>query len=419
MKPWYLIQFQLNGVAAINKSYSKVSKHLNSQVKSKAFFVPLVIIWSVSMISLSVIRGIKHDYVAYLGQWQLVLDGKDPWSTDNTYGPIHNLLAYFLEIGPIVPKIFMGGTPIVPKIFMGGTFILVNFLLIKLLVEKNLKVSHLYLYGLFIPFNFLIIGIVFSYGLNDGLVASLIGLALIARFKERIYLVGICLGIAMLLKFYPALIVPFFCLDNRRIDLRALYAAAITFTLGMFASFVVWGNSVFLPLNVGVIREPNLLSILSSLSRNQVFENYPTWNNVFQLLISQNAILVVAVTVFVLVIAYKFRLSWIEGCVLAQFAFLLTYKVGHQQFYIPWLILLVGLLIADTHRSMLLAYCCVPYAIFLSMFQFGYEILTDGYNQVGGIVRNDVGYFAFILGLLTFVTFILVTRSAIERSKVL
>ena len=31
-------------------------------------------------------------------QWQLVLDGRDPWSTNSAYGPLHNAFALLVPI---------------------------------------------------------------------------------------------------------------------------------------------------------------------------------------------------------------------------------------------------------------------------------------------------------------------------------
>jgi hypothetical protein len=48
------------------------------------------------MIWIAVTSGAQHDYIAYLSESELVLSGADPWSTDNAYGPLHNILAYLL-----------------------------------------------------------------------------------------------------------------------------------------------------------------------------------------------------------------------------------------------------------------------------------------------------------------------------------
>jgi hypothetical protein len=95
------------------------------------------------------------------------------------------------------------------------------------------------------------------------------------------------------------------------------------------------------------------------------------------------------------------ELTWIEGAALAGLTYPLIYKVGHPQFYIASMFLLVGLLILGTPRARRLAYCFVPFVLFLSAFQFGYEVLTGGYSEIGGSVRRSVGFISFALGITT------------------
>src|SRR6476469_7330685 len=66
-------------------------------------------IWSGAMIWLALAGGVQHDYGPYLAQWRLVLSGSDPWSTDNAYGPLHNVLAYLLPAGDLAPKLAIAG----------------------------------------------------------------------------------------------------------------------------------------------------------------------------------------------------------------------------------------------------------------------------------------------------------------------
>ena len=67
----------------------------------------VLILWSLLMLWLSWQQGVRHDYGGYLGQWRLLLDGADPWSTTNTYGPLHTILGFLLPYGPLAPKLFI------------------------------------------------------------------------------------------------------------------------------------------------------------------------------------------------------------------------------------------------------------------------------------------------------------------------
>ena len=53
----------------------------------------------------TILGGIRHDYVYYLQQWQLVLDRADPWSGNNAYGPLHNAFALLVPLHPLAPKL--------------------------------------------------------------------------------------------------------------------------------------------------------------------------------------------------------------------------------------------------------------------------------------------------------------------------
>ena len=59
------------------------------------------------------------------------------------------------------------------------------------------------------------------FGLNDGFVAALVIGAVLARRDGRIVLAGVLLGLATLDKYYPALLIPFFALDDAHASTRA------------------------------------------------------------------------------------------------------------------------------------------------------------------------------------------------------
>jgi hypothetical protein len=351
-----------------------------------------LVAWSGAMCVLAVLRGVRHDYVQYLRQWSLVRNGEDPWSGSNTYGPVHNLLAFLAEPSRLGPKLFLV-----------VAFLAVNFLLLCALLRTRPTASPLLAYAAIVPLNFAVISVVASFGLNDALVAAFLGLAVLARFRGRLLLAGAFVGLAILLKYYPALLVPFLCLDGRRLNLKPLLAAIATTAVGIALSFVVWGDGVVASLTMGVSREPKLLSVLYALEQHPELGGRSA---VVDFLVRANTIFVLLGVALCVVLVFWLRLSWIEGAAIGTLVYLLIYKVGHPQFFIPWLFLLVGLLILGTARSRYLAYCCLPYVLFISVFQVGYEVLTDGYREIGAGVRANVGFVAFTLGVATIVFFL-------------
>jgi len=72
---------------------------------------------------------------------------------------------------------------------------------------------------------------------------------------------GICLGLGVLLKFMPIVLLPFLILDRGRPRYRLLSAAAVTIVLGLGASVLLWGPATFRPLIFAAGRSSHHLSI--------------------------------------------------------------------------------------------------------------------------------------------------------------
>ena len=314
-----------------------------------------VAIWSLSMIWLALATGAQHDYIYYLDQWDLVLSGANPWGTENAYGPLHNVLAYLRRFGPLAPKMLI----ILSFLVANG------FLLREIFALRDGRPLYGF-YLLIVPTNFLVISMAFTYGLNDGLVAALVVFALIARYRGYFVIPGCFLGLAVLLKFYPIILVPMFALDAGRFRWRLIFAAAAITIAGMTFAAVVWGDAIFRPFTMAAERGPTLLSILASLS---FFPFLIGGQGVLDFLLKANVVFVAFVALLSTLISWKLRIHWLEASVLGLLAVLLTYKVGHQQFYLPWLFLVAALPLAGTESSRRLMWICVPQVLFLSAFQ--------------------------------------------------
>jgi len=355
-----------------------------------------VSLWSAAMFVLAAKSGIQHDYASYLGEWKLVLSGNDPWSTNNAYGPLHNLIAYLLPFG------WFG-----PKLFIVGSLVAANALLVHELMRTKATTGDYVRYVLTVPSNVLIISMGATYGLNDSLVAAFVMLAVALRLREKDFAAGAVLGFAVLLKYYPVLLVPLFALDRERFRGRLVLSAVAVTVLGLAVAIGIWGQAPLQALYFGTDRGPKILSILSALEGQPALVGGPS---VLAFLIRANAAFVVAVEIIAIVLARALRLHWLEASVLGYLAVCLTYKVGHQQFYIPWLFLVAALPLAGTSSARRLAWLCLPFALFLSIFQWGYAYGSDGYHEVLGVVRRDVGFFAFPFGIATIAAYFLARR---------
>ena len=341
--------------------------------------------WSALMAVLCAGSGVRHDYIEYLSQWRAILAGADPWATNNAYGPLHNLLAVLLPLGLLAPKFLMA-----------AALLLANFLFVRELLKLERTAVIVYGYLLAVPANFLIIIMAFAYGLNDALVAAFVTLAVIARYRDRMLLAGALLGLAILLKYYPIFLVPFFALEKNRIRADLVVAALVVTSIGLVVTVYLWKGAFLAPLYFAAERPPKILSILSALQSDPVLVG---GHNILKFLVRTNSAFVVAIACLGILVAWTMRLHWIEASVLGLLAILLTYKVGHQQFYIPWLFLVAALPLAERASARRLLVLCLPFVIFLSVFQLCY-FFANG-SAPFDVVRKYVGFVAFIMGVAT------------------
>jgi hypothetical protein len=238
------------------------------------------------------------------------------------------------------------------------------------------------------------------YGLNDVLCAAFVGGAVLARVRGWYVLCGVMLGAAILLKYYPALLVPFFALDARRINVRLIAAAVVITVLGLALAYLKWGVTVFDPVLYGVEREPKLLSIFAAL------QNAP-WlvggKGNLEAMLRANGPLVLFATAVVFVLAYLARLRWVEGATLGLLTVLTAYKVGHQQFFMTWLVLVAALPLSGSTIGRSAARICLPLAIFVSIYQWGYQFAAKNYREDYQFIRDYGGFVAFPLAMATLV----------------
>ncbi len=359
-----------------------------------------IVAWIATMTWLAVTTGGQHDYLFYLQQWRLVLAGDNPWATSNAYGPGHNALAPLLAFGDFGPKYFIVAT---------------------LLLASTLLAARLWtarggagLYGpylLAIPTNVLVVGMGVIYGLNDGLVTALVIGAVLARCERRLWLSGALLGLAALVKYYPLFLILPFALEGRRLRPSVAISAAVVFAAGMALAYVLWGPAMIDAVVLGVERGPKLLSILNALTTVPGAQAPVGW------LIDTNAYFVAAAALIATGASWWLRLHWLEAAAVTLLAVLLTYKTGHQQFWMPWLALIAGLPLVGSRQSDGMALAALPLVLFLSLYHWGYQFGSDGYRSSLGWVRAYGGFVAFPLGAGTLAAWIWLRLRARPREQ--
>jgi len=367
----------------------------NLDLRQKEFLLFIIFTWSSLMMAFAAARSVRHDYSSYLKQWDLVLNGMDPWAPlemtweTNIYGPLHNIFAILLPLSPVAPKIFWC-----------LTFIIVNYFLFIKLIRSEINYKHIIIYLLTIPFNFLVISICFSYGNNDTIVAALIGFATLARFQNKLFKVGIFLGLAALIKYYPLLMAIFFTLNYKKINYKPIIGCVATIFLGLIINVMIYGNSFLSAIKYGDSRPTKFFSVLHSLE-----QNFPKNGNYFKFLIQYNSIFVIFSCLIIYIVAYRRNLNWAETSAVGTLLFLVTFKASSPQYFISLLFLIIALIINNTDRSIHLATLFTPLMIVISLFQFGYEFVTDKYNLIGSEVRNYIGFIIFITSIFVIINF--------------
>ncbi|MEO6015300.1 MAG: glycosyltransferase family 87 protein [Devosia sp.] len=348
--------------------------------------LPMILAVSALAVIVTIYGGIRHDYFDYLQQWQLVRDGADPWGSNNAYGPLHNLFAFLVPIRDLAPKLVTA-----------ASLLLVNgMLLITLLATRPVtewRATYLIAFGA----NLLVLVTAFWFGLNDAFVAALVLGAVLARRDGAMILAGVLLGLATLDKYYPALLIPFFAIDARVLQPRLLLAALGTIALGLIAATIVWGSAWFEAVAFGVSRDATILSIFRPIA---VLGRQLGIADITDQLVRFNGPLVLLVWIGSIVAVWLRRDNWLIGACWGFFAVLLTYKVGHQQFWTTWLALVAALPLLNATDADRLAKLSWPYALFLSLFSLGFVVLQPQYYQGQWRWVNDVaGVPSFVLGV--------------------
>lgn len=336
-------------------------------------------LWSLLMLWLGWSYGVLHDERGYIGQWQLLLDGADPWSTNNAYGPLHTVIGFLLPWGPLVPKFFMVGTLLVAN----------AALVLELMRERDMSPIQI-IYLLAIPTNVLVLGVGVIYGLNDAFVAALLVFAVLLRNRGNLLAAGALVGLAALTKYYPLLLLPFFALDGSRLRWSVIASGAAVFCFGLAAAVAIWGPGPLDAIIHGSNRSPKLLSILATLKSLFGDEGIVRW------LIRYNTYFVVLGVAAAFLFAWRARFNWLEGAVLGYLVMLTLYKIGHQQFYLPWLFMVASLPLVNKQSADRMAIILLPAVLLLSLYHFGY-FAGDRYHNMLGWVRSYGGFIAFLV----------------------
>jgi hypothetical protein len=224
-----------------------------------------IVLLSLAFLACAVWRGINQDYYLYRQMWKEVRLGHDPWFMTfgilghhplNAYGPLFNGFAILDGINPLVPKLFFAWSYLVFATWLIKTSGRER--------KRSILQAMLLLAWFWSPYVWVENA---NYGHFDVLVGIACVVATQARIERRDVLSGAVLGLGVLLKYLPIVLLPFLVLDGGRTRPRfyLFVTACAVILLGLAISEAVWGPSVFRPLLFAAHRDSQYLSIFRYL----------------------------------------------------------------------------------------------------------------------------------------------------------
>jgi hypothetical protein len=285
-----------------------------------------LILLGIGVLVLTSLIGPTHDHSAYVRHWSAILQGSDPWNlgegtAKNAYGPLYNALALLYAINPFLPKI------IFCIAWLGASCYIINTFRQKFGGKPTVTLAGVF--TVFLNPFFLIMLVI--YGSMDILPAVFCLGAIVFRIQRRFFLSGIALGIGILFKFYPIVLLPFLMIDERRFRFSLMSSCVGTMILGLSISVWVWGMSTFNPVLFATDRPSKMLSIFRFL-RGEYSPLYFFTDNPNIDAYSFSAMVLFLFIVFYFAWSRKIETSL--AAILGLLTALTFYKVGHHQFYV-------------------------------------------------------------------------------------
>ena len=349
----------------------------------------LILLFLALMIALS--SGFQVDYRSYLQIWGRVTDGLNPWifktgeSTGNNYGPAYNLLALFAYLHPLLPKCFF--------VFLWiGTIAWLDRLS---MVDEHLDFRKRILIWLLILVNPYFWRQIPLSAHFDILVATCCLGAIHCQKVRREILAGIWLGMGILFKFIPIVLLPFLCVQNRRIRPKTLVACSALVILTFAVCYILWGDGVFHPLFYAGAQASERHSIYRFLrgefSPLRLFMENPNVD-----FISLPSIVILGVVLFFLHIKHNLETSAISLMMLI--GVLLLYNLGHSQYQIVPIYVGIYWFIVHSRRGDNISKVVkfwLFYMAWISVIAPGLELAAGAKmaHEIKGIITFGIGAF--------------------------
>ena len=338
-----------------------------------------------------------HDYIHYMKQWKKILLGQNPWELrGNAYGAVHVYLAYLYKLDKNLPRILFCALYFITAAYISLRIYKNTFMddATKTIIYTILFLNPLYwIFGL-------------KFGINDFMMVFFIIFGLIFYKNKYDILAGLFFAIGIQVKFAPVVMIPFLILHRARaIHLRLVFALSffITSLFIIGVNYLSWGDTILNPLLRAGTRYSKTISIFrflrGDLSPLRVFTDNPNvdWLSVYLCFFS---------IVIYYFISLRYRFNNILSSIVAYLLLITLYKVGHIQFYITPVLLLLLWVCLDyckiTQARFLLSSVYL-FIIWISFVSFLF-LLTDSFRQTNW--REILGLPNFLFSALLIILLI-------------
>ena len=287
----------------------------------------IIVLFLNSSLIVTVLVGKKFDYLGYLGHWQAVISGMDPWGVHspeiygyNAYGPLFNLMAPLAVFNTYAPRL----------LFVLALIFSLAVLLFRYAKTRCVSLSDHSALWLLVPLPFLV-GVEVIQGNFDILPAIAAVLAIKFTKDNKGIVAGFFLSVAVLLKIYPLVLLPFLTIGERRFRLAPALSTILFTVAGLGASVAVWGWSTFNPILFAHGRSSAMMSIFYFL-RN----DFPPFSWIWPHIDIDrfSTVLMLISCTSVLFVSLLKRIDLTISCFLGMLTALTFYKVGYHWYQV-------------------------------------------------------------------------------------
>ncbi|MBN1292857.1 MAG: DUF2029 domain-containing protein [Candidatus Latescibacteria bacterium] len=377
----------------------------------KQWIQVLFVIAFITAVLYCIFRPAVQDYIAYSLHWSHILSGGDPWVGTaemnmyghNAYGPLYILFVLPFSIDQKLPRI----------IFTIIWFALAYWLIKKIYnsgkIQNKTKII-LTLILILSPFLWLR---TVHFGQFDIILAALSLWSIDTKQQNKSILSGILITLAIALKYYPIVFVPFIFFSERKPDFKFFFTFVVTSAVIFATTYLIWGDTFIMAIKYASARPSKMLSIFRFLRGTYSPLKIITGiHNVDRL-----STLTIMISGFIIFIIYiRNKIDLITGSVIAINVTLLFYKVGHQQFHVLLYVLLVYWMLNKGVSDKLTFKAIMIYMLFINIYDIGYVSLS-WYKFHWSFVREICGLFSFVI--MSFLLYVLLYKQTNITSAII